>query len=369
MYKIQPYDTPQGERYLMLDNEFKEVTEVSAFLEHLDRLNRSPNTIRSYAYDLLLLYRYMSEANINPLNISGRQQGYQLFIKFSNFLLTHDKTTIRMDKTVRADSSVNHIISTAFTYFSFLCQYGFINENLFPYRYSSGRQSYNFLSELTRAKVKKHPLLRATHHKQVKYITRNQYNLLLDACRTLRDRLIVSFLFEGGMRAGEVAGLHLSDLQEIEKGIIAITPRYDNINNARVKQNAGGKIKLPEYVINMLVQYLCDLDLSSEYLFTKTTGLNKGMPITTKSISRLFEDLSRRTGIRVHPHMCRHGFAIEKLESGWTLYEVQSYLRHASPVSTQVYAEYTDEIKIKRIEEFNRNIILPEVYKDDRDYD
>lgn len=373
MYKIQPYDTPQGERYLVLDNDYKEVKEVSAFLEHLDRLNRSPNTIRSYAYDLLLYYRYADEKNIDPLRITNRQSAYQLFSGFINYLLTRDNTItkpiLRVDTPMHTDTSINRIISTVFSFYKFLYTFDFIHDDVFPYRLSSRYHSYSFLSEITRSKTKRHPLLRTTHHTPVKYITREQYNIILKECRTLRDKLIVAFMFEAGLRAGEVAGLHISDLQEIEKGIVSITPRYDNVNRARVKRNAAGKIKLPDYVTSMLIHYIIQLNPSSEYLFLKQTGRKKGLPITTKTISRLFEDLSRRTKLSVHPHMLRHGFAVEKLNSGWTLYEVQSYLRHASPVSTQVYAEYTDDIKIKRIEEFNRNIILPEVYKDDRDYD
>ena len=367
MYKIQPYDTPHGERYMLLDNNFQEVPEVTAFLEHQDRLNRSPNTIRSYAYDLLLYYRYVDHIDTDPLRIASRHEGYNMFQGFSTYLLTHDITTstTRIDKPVHTDSSINRIIGTVFTYYNFLYQYEFIPETVFPFRYSTGGHSHSFLSEMTRAKIRKHPLMRTTRHKPVKFITREQYNCLLAACRTLRDKLIVALLFEAGLRVGEVAGLHLSDLQEIERGVIEITPRYDNVNHARVKRNSAGKVRLPDYVTTMLVQYICQLEINDEYVFPKMSGINKGQPITTKTIARLFEDLSRRTKMHVHPHMLRHGFAVEKLNSGWSLYEVQSYLRHASPVSTQVYAEYTDDIKIKRIAEFNKTIKLPEVYKHD----
>lgn len=368
MYKIQPYDTPQGERYLLLDNDYKEVKEVSAFLDHLDRLNRSPNTIRSYAYDLLLYYRYADANRIDPLHITGRKNGYLVFNGFSSSLITRDdKNLIRVDMPMHADTSINRIINTVFVFYNFLYQYEFIPENIFPYRISSDRHSYGFLSEMTRIKARKHPLMRTVHHKPVKYITREEYKTLFNACRTLRDKLILAILFEAGLRAGELAGIHISDLQEIEKGILEICPRFDNCNRARVKRNAYGKVKLPDYVTDMLVSYLCELDTNTEYLFCKTTGIHKGQPITTKTISRLFDDLSRRTGISVHPHMCRHGFAIEKLNGGWSLYQVQSYLRHASPVSTQVYAEYTDDIKIKRMEKFYENIELPEVYKHGND--
>ncbi len=366
MYKVQPYDTPHGEMYLILDSNFNEVKEASAFLEHAVKLNRSPNTIRGYAFDIVQYYRYAEYEHFNPLHITSKKKGLQIFNSFTSFLLMHSKgSLIRIDRPSRSDNTINRILGTIYQYYQFLYQYEYINENLFPFKLSAGRYNYNFLSGITKAKLQRHSLSRTVKHMPVKFITRVQYEELLNACRTLRDRLIIALLFETGMRAGELAGLHISDLTGIERGIISVVPRNDNINHARVKRNAAGRLKLPDYVTNMLIQYLSELDIHAEYLFSKTTGKNKNEPITTKTITKLFENLSKRTGLKIHPHMTRHGFAIEKLNNGWSLYQIQSYLRHANPVSTQVYAEYTDELKIKIMSKFNENIKLPEVYKNE----
>ena len=59
-----------------------------------------------------------------------------------------------------------------------------------------------------------------------------------------------------------------------------------------------------------------------------------------------------KTGIKVHPHMLRHGFAQEKLEAGWQLEQIQAYLRHKNPTSTEIYAQFTDALKISKMQEF-----------------
>ena len=43
--------------------------------------------------------------------------------------------------------------------------------------------------------------------------------------------------------------------------------------------------------------------------------------------------------------MLRHGFATEKLEAGWQRVDIQAYLRHKNISSTQIYANYSNELK------------------------
>ena len=57
------------------------------------------------------------------------------------------------------------------------------------------------------------------------------------------------------------------------------------------------------------------------------------------ALNELLAALSRRAGLarEVHPHMLRHGFGSNVLDSGGALDEAQALLGHASPASTQVY--------------------------------
>jgi site-specific recombinase XerC len=57
------------------------------------------------------------------------------------------------------------------------------------------------------------------------------------------------------------------------------------------------------------------------------------------TLNELLSALSRRAGLarEVHPHMLRHGFGSNVLDSGGALDEAQALLGHASPASTQVY--------------------------------
>lgn len=167
----------------------------------------------------------------------------------------------------------------------------------------------------------------------------------------------MALLFEGGLRISEALGIHISDLNELESGIVKIIPRENNENGARVKNYAGGLIKLPDYVIDLILDYLCDdiSDFSSDFLLLTLCGSNRGQPLKTGTVERLFERLSLKVGYKVHPHMLRHGFATEKLEAGWQMIDIKMYLRHKSITSTQIYATYSDSLKQKKMSEFLNN--------------
>ena len=357
MYKVQPYNDQSGkERYHLLDcnNDFTIVSEAEKFFTYAEMINLAPNTIRAYAYDLLLFYNFCQSAGINPLLLGNNKHIMDTFMGFTTYLINHKDSTgnlISITEPARADTTINRIMSTVYTFYRFLSRDGICQMPAIFTTHISRQRS--FLAELTKSKVRNYPLFRRKTGKHgIRYITREQYNALLDACRTLRDKIIISLLFEAGMRSGEVCGIHIEDLQDIDHGILKIVPRENNENNARVKNHASGSILLPKYVVDMIIDYISVRTDSSPFLLTVTKGYKAGSPISKRTIATLFNELSKRTGISAHAHMLRHGFAVEKIEEDWELYEVQSYLRHRVPTSTEIYAEFTDRAKTKRMHEF-----------------
>ena len=64
-----------------------------------------------------------------------------------------------------------------------------------------------------------------------------------------------------------------------------------------------------------------------------------------RSIEREFAALGKAAGIEkpVYPHIMRHTTATDMMKNGATLSEVQAYLGHDDPSTTQVYAEVSRE--------------------------
>lgn len=65
--KVQRIQIPNSEKitWLVLGNDYLPIEPIREFLTYLRNLERSPNTIRSYAYHLKLYWQYLEESKID----------------------------------------------------------------------------------------------------------------------------------------------------------------------------------------------------------------------------------------------------------------------------------------------------------------
>jgi len=360
--KVQTINTPYGERYILLDNDYKIIDEVKRFLKYLDVLSKSPNTLKNYAFHLKAFYEYMLiiDLDIKDLCNSPDKKPIDTLSNFILYLQYPDRfngiTHIGGEEAIRSDKTVNIIVDTVVEFYRYLSKNNELEELDIYKMQMANTQFKSFLYELISNKnsVKKHLLKKKVIEKELKYITRTQFTEMFNCCNLERDKLILAVLFEGGLRLNEVLGIHLEDLSEVDKGIIFINPRENNENGARVKNHASGKIKYPDYVIDMILKYIETdvVNFDSDFLFLNLYGENKGKPMNAITVEKLFNRLSEQIGYHVHPHMLRHGFATEKLESGMSLEEIAIHLRHKNVQSSQIYAHFTDELKKEKMRKF-----------------
>ena len=375
MLKVQKIDTQNGERYLLLDDNYRPIDEVKRYLKFCDAAGKSPNTLKSYAADLKIFYSYMSAVNIPIKNLcSMADKGpIDILSDFMIFLQYPDTVKgilhIGGEEPARANGTVNHIMDTVLAFYQFLSANNEIEELPVYKSQRTNERFKSFLSELVHNKteMQKSIFKKTVPETPIKYITRAQYNELFGLCTCRRDKLLLAILYECGLRLNEGLGIHICDMVNIEDhGALSIVPRENNENRARVKRYAAGTVFMPDYAVDLALDYLNQdiLEYDSDFLFLTLHGPTAGQPLKDKNIEHLFERLSRNVGYHVTPHMLRHGFATEKLNDGWEMVDIQAYLRHKNIQSTQIYAAYTDELKKKKMSSFfASNTIVPEEYK------
>jgi len=149
---------------------------------------------------------------------------------------------------------------------------------------------------------------------------------------TARNRAILWVLFETGMRASEVCGLRLVDVDR-EQGILRV----------RGKGSQQRRLTLGHEGLRHLLAYLdayrlgaaeCveRTDTSEDHLFLSETG----RPLTKSGIALLFGRLRKRAGItskNVNPSLLRESFAMRYLQAGGdlcTLWELLGQKKSAS---------------------------------------
>ena len=360
--KVQKIATIAGERYILLDETFKPIYTINKFIKYLDNIGKSPNTQKSYAYDLLLYYRFLVENKLSILEIFEVDGKGPIDI-LSDFVLwlqypDYHNGVIHIDgePAKRSNVTVNHIMNSVLECYRYLAMNKEVPK-LDAYRWNKRmRNVKGFLSEMMHRKVKVQSSIfkKTVPPRFVQAITREQYWILYKACNLRRDKLCIALMYEGGLRLNEMLGIHLEDLENIEDNVIKIVARDNNENGARVKNIAEGSIGVPSYVVELLLAYLSeDLEAyNTNYLFVNMEGNTAGKPLKAWTVQKMLVRLSKKVGFYVHAHMFRHGFAQEKLDAGWELFKIQSCLRHKNPTSTEMYCQFKEEAVIEAMKTF-----------------
>lgn len=169
-----------------------------------------------------------------------------------------------------------------------------------------------------------------------RYIDAEQVDRLIESCDAttpvgLRDRAVLLLLTRLALRASDVAGLTLDDLDWEQARI-------------RVSGKSRREVWLPlsQDVGDAVIDYLntSRQDVASDCVFTKTIA--PCAPMSRSSVSNTVTRALKRTGI-VAPsrgaHLLRHSAATAMLREGATLHEIGAVLRHASIETTFHYAK------------------------------
>lgn len=230
-----------------------------------------------------------------------------------------------------------------------------------------------FYSYLVREKVvKENPFLLVSSPKSDKTFPRvlyeDQINEIIDNNRKrtdplkVRDQAILSMLYFCGLRAAELVGLNVQDV---------------NLRNRYVRVLGKGRkerlVPFTEECKNDVQEYLDNLRpellkiqnkptpalFLPDYTYTSDTEekAKKEPRMTTRGLEYILDKIEEKTGtfVGLHPHILRHSFATHLLDNGADLKVIQELLGHSSLNATQVYTHVSVEaMKQEYIDAFPR---------------
>jgi len=165
-----------------------------------------------------------------------------------------------------------------------------------------------------------------------KALTHEELEMLRMACKTDRERAMLEFLYSTGCRLDEVVKLNKDDISWNDDSIKVLGKgRKERI----VYLNAKAKVHVWRYISSRKDENEA-LFVSSKQPYGR---------IGKRGIEKIISALGKRAGLKqdVFPHLIRHTTATHMLQSGASLAEVQEYLGHDSPVTTQIYAKLDRE--------------------------
>lgn len=174
------------------------------------------------------------------------------------------------------------------------------------------------------------------------YITKEQYTEMYNYVLTHGRRrdmyaLMIHTLWYTAARISDVLSLTPSNV-DVQNRTISITIHKSARNNGNGKRGKPRVLTLPlsADLTLEIMQYVGKHNIKpDERLF----------PMTRQNAWAEIRSVGKAIGIDVHPHMFRHGAAMQLLKSGRQLYEIQAWLAHSSPsVTFSTYARITPEM-------------------------
>lgn len=276
----------------------------TAFLSCCASRNLSDKTVEYYRARLLSFTRYLDQTgeDSTPSQISPA-----MIRSFMAYEREHSSA-----------STANHSLCTLRVFFHFLRDEGFIGSD--P------------TDSIPKMKVEK-PVLETFGGDEV--------GAVVATCGKdfygVRDRAVLLVLFDCGLRASELCGLELDDVDWAEQTFRV----YGKGRKERIVPFGQG-------VRQALTMYLARRgDTPSQSLFVTHYGepLNRWR---LRGIVKLRCDRAGVSGLRCSPHTLRHTCAVSYLRSGGDTFTLQKLLGHASQEMTRRYCESLSAEDVQR---------------------
>jgi site-specific recombinase XerD len=156
-------------------------------------------------------------------------------------------------------------------------------------------------------------------------LSMQEIQAIFSVIRNLKHKTILITTYSAGLRLSEVAHLKISDIDSQRMMI-------------RIQQGKGNKDRytlLARRTLDILRDYW-KMYRPFNWLFP---GNLKDMPISGRTIQKVFEKSLHKTGIKKKAtvHTLRHSFATHLLEAGTDLYHIQHLLGHTTAKTTAIY--------------------------------
>ena len=208
-------------------------------------------------------------------------------------------------------------------------------------RFANGHdRNRSVLGHLT-ASMPSNPLAgRAPPRRHPRLLPDGTREAMLDAVRTARDRMIITWLSDSGMRIGELCGLSFCDLhlrknhecgERVGPHVHIVRRHNPNLASAKTALPAriidgvisGGTVRrVSPAMVDAYNEYVADeyhqirAVADTDLVFVHLVGPTAGQPLTTHGARQMMDRAGRRAGLgRIKPHAFRHTWATALTEA------------------------------------------------------
>ena len=295
---------------------------VDGYLEFLAARCR-PNTVLAAGFDLKVFFTLIMK---DPVEVTTAD----VLAFITEQRSVGDPKVIRLvdGESGLSSRTIQRRLSSLSSMFSYLLVRGDIDRNPVPQGLSTRRSR--------RRGGRGVPLIR-TPRTLPRIVDPAEVDLLLAACRRLRDRGMFEAMVFGGLRRCEVLGLRLEDLDAAHRQVFIV-------------EGKGGhqrRIPISKRWFSTVGDYLRierPVEAATDRLFVVLKGQRRGRPLSFEGLNQIFVSARERAGLRrITCHQLRHTCFTRLREAGMELEALQAQAGHRSIETTRLYVHLANE--------------------------
>jgi integrase/recombinase XerD len=211
-------------RYVVVDENGSLVVPVVRYLKYLDAIGRARNTLRTYAQGLSLYFTFLIQQNLDYQQVTlDDLGGFVLWLK--NPYRSLKVLPLQPVAQARTNRTINLIITAVSGFYDYLWRQddlvADLNEKTRTYLPARTRSYKSFLHHIAKGKLVEKNLLkqRVSRRDRPKTLSREQIEMLVNACDNIRDRLLLMLLYQSSLRIGEALALWIEDIDVASRKI------------------------------------------------------------------------------------------------------------------------------------------------------
>ena len=154
---------------------------------------------------------------------------------------------------------------------------------------------------------------------------------LFRSCRDIQQQVVLTLLYDTGIRVSELVRIRLCDFNKTHRSII--------IHNSK-----GKKTRVVHYgqsIREVLKNYIAVLGYHPKNTLIESYT-KPGVALSLRGAQHIVREVVKRAGLskKVSPHTFRHSFAVHYLNRGGSIFRLQKLLGHEYITTTLNYLKF-----------------------------
>ncbi len=339
--RVVKVEGPVG--FQVVEDEGRVVGPIETYLRFLAARSFSARTIRSYAYDLLSFWRWLTLAGKDFTTVASDDiLAYVEWQKTVHNPQRPDANVYRIEDGSNGGMSVLTInrrlaaISGLYAYL-FRQDPSQVKRNPIPHAQESrswrrAGRTRGLLGHV-RSKVSTNGILLRLPRKLPRPLETQEVERLVGSFRKYRDKAIALLMLFGGLRSCEVLGLRISDIDMGNRSV-------------RVWGKGGQERVVPvdPDTIRAVHRYILHERPETERtaVFLVLKGPSKGQPLTAAGLRTIFRYHRELSEVWMgNPHRLRHTYGTSMAQAGVDVQVLKDLMGHANIDSTTQYVHFS----------------------------